>query len=416
MHTQVQQANGAIDHGLSDFGLAKVVVPDRGGLDDSRVDLPADLVLLVLRNYFWTGDLDYLRKMWPAVKKAIEYVLVNRDQNGDLLPDMSGIMCSYDNFPMYGLAAYVGTMFLGAVALAAEAARDLGDEAAAARYADIRTQATATIEAKLWNGRYYRLSNDEGGPHGGVDEGCLVDQLIGQWPVRQVGLGSLFNPQRVRTALKNILRLNGTDWGLRNCAWPNDPWLHDFPANIWVDHGNTAWSGVELTFASLLIREGFFREGLALVQGVDRRYRKSGLYFDHQECGGHYLRPMVSWDLLNAVLGLSIRAGRYEFAPKLTDKQFQVLFAFAGGWAFYRQQTQGKTRSVTIEVRVGQWICRELALVVGHNPKAKTVVTLNGKKLAATACAVSTEGDRQVLRFSKPLRLPAGKRITVQFS
>lgn len=412
MHALMQQPNGAINHTLHNFGMKEPAEPE-GGLYD-RVDLPADLVLLVLRNYFWTGDLEYLREMWPAVKKALEYVLANRDQNGDLLPDMQGIMCSYDNFPMYGLAAYVGTMFLAGVALAAEAAKAVGDDAAAQRYAGIRASATAAIEDKLWNGQYYRLCNDEGGINGGLDEGCLVDQLIGQWPLRQVGLGSLLDPRHVRTALKSILRMNSTDWGLRNCAWPGDNWLHDFPDNIWVDHGNTVWTGVELTFASLLIHEGLIREGLAIVRNVDSRYRKSGLYFDHQECGGHYLRPMVAWDLLNALLGLSIRAGRFEFVPKLKDKQFKIIFAFAGGWAFYHQETRGKARRVTIEVRSGELVCDELDFVMQTGRKAKVAVTINGKKARAIQCAVSVETDRLVLRFTEPLHLSSGKKIEVQ--
>ena len=146
IYARMQQPDGALDHTLSkSFGLTKATEPE-GGLYD-RLDLPADFVLLTLRNYFWTNDRKYLQEMWPAIKKAIEYVLVNRDQNGDMLPDMHGIMCSYDNFPMYGVASYVGTMFLAGVALAAEAAKDVGDIPAAARYSAIRSKATATIEA-----------------------------------------------------------------------------------------------------------------------------------------------------------------------------------------------------------------------------------------------------------------------------
>ena len=197
--------------------------------------------------------------------------------------------------------------------------------------------------------------------------------MIGQWPLRQVGLGSLLDPAHVRTALKSILRLNSTPWGLRNCVWPGDAWLHDFPPEIWVDQGNTVWTGVELTFASMLIREGLVRDGLALVRSVDRRYRKAGLYFDHQECGGHYLRPMVAWDLLNALLGLSIHAGRFEFAPKIHLRQFQIIFSFANGWALYKQETKGSARKVTIEVRSGEFICNELAFCRRQNPRGKGI-------------------------------------------
>ena len=62
---------------------------------------------MVMRDFFYTNDTAYLKEMWPSVKKAIEYILTERDHNKDQMPEMNGIMCSYDNFPMYGLASYI---------------------------------------------------------------------------------------------------------------------------------------------------------------------------------------------------------------------------------------------------------------------------------------------------------------------
>ena len=184
-HMRLQNpTTGSISHGIAqDFAHYDA----NEGVTD-RLDLPSQYAVMALRTFCWTGDTEYLAKVWPLVQRALDYVLRERDMNHDLLPDMEGIMSSYDNFPMYGAASYVASQWLAAVAYAAEAARALGDETAAARYRDIFTQGSATFEAKLWNGQYYRLYNDIGGAQGDISEGCLTDQLLGQWALHQAGL------------------------------------------------------------------------------------------------------------------------------------------------------------------------------------------------------------------------------------
>ena len=83
-----------------------------------RLDIPAQFVFQSLRAALWNGDHDWLKAVWPDTKAALAYVLRERDKNGDHLPDMEGVMCSYDNFPMFGVAPFVVTQWLAAVAVA----------------------------------------------------------------------------------------------------------------------------------------------------------------------------------------------------------------------------------------------------------------------------------------------------------
>ena len=53
------------------------------------------------------------------------------------MPDMNGIMCSYDNFPMYGLASYIQSQWIVALTMASQVAVDMGD---------IQADADATIK------------------------------------------------------------------------------------------------------------------------------------------------------------------------------------------------------------------------------------------------------------------------------
>jgi len=355
-HKNLQTKNGEINHGIAldpDFNKNGT-----WGVYE-RIDLVPNYIQMVLRDYFWTNDKEYLIEMWPSIKLGIDYMLKNRDIDGDKMPDMEGIMCSYDNFPMYGLASYIQSQWVSALTMASVAAKDMKDVKLEKQYKKIAKRGIQLMETKLWNGSYYRLSNDYNGDKG-VDEGCLTDQLIGQWVAHSAGMGQLFEPKKVKSALENILRMSFMDDSfLRNCSWPEHPELYPIhTSNLWVDQANTPWTGVELAFASFLIYENMVDEGLKVIEGVDKRYRKNGLYWDHQEFGGHYYRPMSAWSIINAFLGLSINRGTYSFAPKNNNPEFKMFFSGPEGTAFYKQMKN----SILIESLTGRQVLNKLKI------------------------------------------------------
>ncbi|MDZ7725342.1 MAG: GH116 family glycosyl hydrolase [candidate division KSB1 bacterium] len=310
-HKHCQTERGEIGHGLA-VDLDYLQSGTWGVYH--RIDLPGNYIQQVVRDYLWTGDEDYMKEMWPSLKKAFNYVLNDRDQDGDLLPDMEGIMCSYDNFPMYGMASYIHSQWLCAAEGMVQAARVMNDEAMQRKSRNVFEVTRQLVEDKLWNGEYYILYNDKEGDKG-VDNACLTDQVIGQWLAHQSGFGYILNPEHVRSALQTVLDLSyQADFGLRNCTWPEYPELYPIhETNLWVDQANTCWTGVELGFASFLMYEDMYDEAMSVIKTVDDRYRDNGLYFDHQEFGGHYFRPMSAWAIINGVLGLSIRNDHYSF-------------------------------------------------------------------------------------------------------
>ena len=132
------------------------------------------------------------------------------------------------------------------------------------------------MESKLWNGSYFNLSNEYLGSKG-VDDGCLTDQLIGQWVAHGVGLSSIFDEHKVKSSLNSILSKSFCNHSfLRNCSWPKYPDM--FPiekSDLWVDQANTPWSGVELAFASFLIYENMTNEAEKIIEAVDNRFSTS---------------------------------------------------------------------------------------------------------------------------------------------
>jgi non-lysosomal glucosylceramidase len=422
VHKLLQHEAGEIRHSF-EKGFADAMmlaVNSTGYVVSERLDLHAQYTVMVLRDFFWTNDKAYLQEMWPSIKKAMEYVLRERDKNGDQQPDMTGIMSSYDNFPMYGMAAYIQSQWLCALASCVEAAKVLGDTASEKKYKGIFDKGKKLAEEKLWNGKYYRLYNsdlkvykikDGAGKEitkdiSGIDEGCLTDQIIGQWAARWSGLGDILEPAHVKTAMKSILEKSYTpSFGLRNCSWPGSKFVNDVAKDIWVDQGNTCWSGVELAFASFLIYEGMYNESLQVIKTVDDRYRKAGRYFDHQEFGGHYFRSMSAWGIVNAMLGLSVNQEVYSFAPKFPEKNFKLFFSFATGTA----NIEASNGKVNINILSGMWNVKKINLADFNIASKSVKVTQGGKQLATAAVATG----KATLDFKKTITIKTGESLVI---
>jgi uncharacterized protein (DUF608 family) len=399
-HRDLQQPSGEINHGLG-YDLDYTQNGTWGVYH--RVDMPGNYLQLVLRDAFWMNDRAYLEEMWPSLKKAADYLLTERDPDGDGMPDMDGIMCSYDNFPMYGLASYIQSQWLASLAGMVEAAKLLGDKTAEKQYRKLLTRGTKLMDQYLWNGEYYRLYHDYRGDKG-QDEGCLSDQLIGQWLAHQMGLGYLLDQEHVQSALRSVLERCGRETFLCNCAWPEHPDYYPMhETDLWVDQANTPWTGVELGFVSFLLYEGMYDQAMDLLRKVDTRYRKNGLYWDHQEFGGHYYRSMSAWAILGGLLGLSLRMGVMRVAPVIPKKQFRVFFAWPQGTGHFVQDGQ----RLAIEVRSGSLTLEAFQL---KQAPGNPTVLLDEQPVPAEV--VTVDGEWQ-LRFPQSLTLPSGSRLSI---
>ncbi len=404
-HKRLQTKAGEVNHGLGydlDFNQNGT-----WGVYE-RVDLVGNYIQMVLRDYLFTNDKVYMKEMWPSIKLGIEYLLNKRDLDGDQMPDMHGIMCSYDNFPMYGLASYIQSQWIAALSMASKVATDMGDKELAKKYNTIAQKGIALMESKLWNGSYYNLSNDYLGKKG-IDDGCLTDQLIGQWVAHNAGIGTIFNKDHIQKSLESILKKSFMDNSfLRNCSWPATPELYPIhETDLWVDQANTPWTGVELAFASFLIYENKVEDGLRVIKGVDDRYRKAGLYFDHQEFGGHYLRPMSAWSILNAFLGYSVDREQYNFAPKLTDKNFKLFFATPTGTCLYRKLDNG----ISIDVRTGEFVFSKLNFTNSGLTKSARLYIDN---VEVKNAKINSKGTIFVVNLSKLIHVKANSEVTLK--
>lgn len=392
-----QTEEGIVVHSVS----CNSTKPAEREITGVRLDMPSQFVFMALRGALWSGDEAWLKEIWPHAKRALAYVLRERDMNGDHLPDMEGIMCSYDNFPMFGVAPFIVSQWLAAVALSLVAAKRLEDEAFATEYAEWFRLGVARFAEATWNGKYFNLYSDqqESDPTGKL--GCMTDQLIGIGAASQMGLPEIVDEEKYMTALRTILEMNyKPEQGLRNCQWPGDTFLHEIDQDTWVDQANTCWTGVELNFAAQLYYAGLHENAEEVVRNVDSRYRKWGMVWDHQEFGGHYFRPMSALAIPNAFLGLSYDGETLRIAPRrlLPVGRWCVLLPGAYG-TFFRT-----ANGCRLEIISG-----ELSAKLVQLPAMGEVTT----SLEATPTVETCDGVTCV-SFAEAVKLGAGVVISVE--
>jgi uncharacterized protein (DUF608 family) len=312
-------------------------------------------ILKLYREWQLSGDDAWLRELWPAARKALEFAWKEWD------PERQGILegeqhNTYD-VRFTGPNSMTGTLYLGALLAASRMARHLGEESAAKQYEEIFRAGSARLDKLLWNGEYWQYGH-----------GCLSDQLIGQWFAEVVHLGKLLPPEHIRTALAAIYRHNyrpklrevasgqriyalNEEPGLVICTWPRG---HRPAAPF--SYCDEVWSGVEYQVAAHLIYEGMVKEGVRLVRTV--RDRHDGVRrnpWDEVECGHHYARALSSWSLLLACSGFSYSAPEktLRFTPRTSPDNFRCLWVAGSAWGSYSQRRQGEKLEVTIRVEEG---------------------------------------------------------------
>jgi non-lysosomal glucosylceramidase len=407
-----------------------------GGWGTARVAADGQMgcVLKLYREWQYSGDTGFLRRLWPAAKRAIAFAWEKHPPSDDPADrgwdeDMDGVMegkqhNTYD-IEFYGPNTMMGTLYLGALRAGEAMASALGDTEAAAKYHVLYEKGRRRLDAELWSGEYYiQKLEDVNFKRYQYGAGCLSDQMLGQWFAAVAGLGYLLPAERVRQTLRSIFHYNwksdlgdhhncqrtyalNDEAGLLTCTWPSGgrP-IYPFP------YADEVWTGIEYQVAGHLLFEGLLEEGLAIVKGVRDRYdgeRRNP--WDEFECGHHYARAMASWSVLTALSGYqySAPAQILELRPKLSAENFQCLFTAGDAWGEFSQRTEGGRRRLGLEVRHGTLTLARLAL--GGEAPARVTVESGGRSLGAGI--EGGEGGWRVV-FAQPVTLSEGEALQIE--
>ncbi len=385
-----------------------------------------------LRAHQLSPDRQFLEQVWPDLIKATDWLIGAIDADHDGVP--TGQQWNTYDCAVSGANTFIGSQYLSALAAAEHLAEIMGDAAAAARWRTVRDAGMRNQNERLWNGEYY-IQLPDAQPANDYNTGCHSDQLLGQWWAHMLGLGRLYPPDRLHSALAAISKHNflarfgdfhqtprtyipPDEGGLLICTWPQG--VRPNPFTIYADE---VWTGIEYATAGLMVFEGLIEDARRIVKMARSRYDgrlREGLAagpggnpFNELECGKFYARAMSSWGLLIASQGLVLDgpAGVLGFKPNWQPEDHRSFFTAPEGWGLFIQTRTAKSQTAEIQVRHGKLAVQELVFEVPEsmtNPKA--AVTIAGKPVKA---AVAKSGNEVRVRLAQRVVIPEGSAITV---
>jgi uncharacterized protein (DUF608 family) len=409
-------------------------------------------VMRAYREWQMCGDDIWLGKLWPSIKRALEFAWQHWDADQDGV--MEGEQHNTYDIEFDGPNTMMGTWYLGALRAAEEMARAMGEPDTAEKYHALFEEGSRSYDELCWNGEYYvqrvpsiedisDLAQREEGLRGSAVRrgenqpryqyggGCLSNQLVGQFAAMVYGLGYLLPPEHVRQALQAVFRHNwrpcffehtsferafaiNDDAGLVDCSWPyGDRPTLAFPS------ADGPLTGYEYQAASLMLYEGLFEEGFTIIRAVRERHdgeRRNP--WNEFECGDHYCRGMSNWAVLLALSGYQYSApkGRLRLAPRFKPQAFKSFWSAGTAWGSFEQQANDQKQTMVLSVRYGELFLQILELSwVGSSPPDALNVTLqvDGGNVQAS---VGTEGSAIELTFPRGIRVGAGQQFVVTLS
>jgi hypothetical protein len=322
----------------------------------------------------------------------------------------------------FGPSSWLQSFYLAALKAASEMADYLGDTEKASLYRSVFEKGKLWSDQNLFNGEYFIQKVDlsdksiverfEGSGNSlhdqntvsaywnderkeikyQIGEGCEIDQMCGQWHANVLGLGDIFDKEKIRVACLNLYKNNykSTMRGFTN------PWrifaLNDEASTIICDYPEGKYKpyipipyceesmhGFEYQAAGLLISEGFIDQGLDIVRAVRGRYNgKNRNPWNEIECGSNYARSMASFALIPIFSGFvfDMPSKKIGFAPIENKEYFRSVWSVDAAFG----NVEYTKNNVAVSVVFGELPLKELALPkLTERPKK---VFIDGKEIS----------------------------------
>jgi non-lysosomal glucosylceramidase len=399
----------------------------------------------IVKLYFdWVqcGDDGWLQKQWPAARRALAYAWRPGGWDERKFGVMDGVQHNTYDVEFYGPNPMCSSWYLAALRASSLMANAMGDKELAADCSAMVERGSKWIDASLFNGEYYiqkirPIPKDKIAPGsqagmGAIDalnpdfqvgDGCLVDQLVGQYMATVAGLGDLFDPSHIRKTLASIYKYNYKRDLLNHASVQRVYALNDEAALIICDYtvGSRPqvpmpyyaenFTGLEYTAATLMIANGMVNEGVECIANVRRRYDgERANPFDETEYGRHYARAMASWAAVPVLSGFRWdgRKQSMELAPKINRGAFECFWSAQGAWGTFAMSES----SVKLEVSFGSISLEELIAGPEFRPAAsrKLRVTSGGALITSEGAGL---GGATLIRFKSPVVVTPGHPVEV---
>ena len=327
-------------------------------------------------------------------------------------------------------------------------ALEIGDNTFAAECDELLKKGRKNIVEQLFNGEYFIHKPDPNHPRSiNTNEGCHIDQVLGQSFGSQVGLSERVIPEEAcKSALESIWKYNFApdaflyqdqhkpikgartyattgEAGTIMCTWPKGgddkavPGMEKRPdkSERWSGPGgyfDETMNGFEYQVAMHMVSEGMVEKGLATARVVHDRYNpvKRNPY-NEIECSDHYSRSMASYGVFLSACGFDYHGpkGHITFAPMINPKDFKAPFTVAEGWGTFTQQRNDKEQLNELEVKHGQLKLNQITLQLPENAGYSSAqLKINGKNIVAK----STLNDEKFIWILNGGIIKAGDQIS----
>lgn len=306
-------------------------------------------IMKVYREWRISGDTQWMKALYPAVKASLDYCIRIWD------PKRKGILeephhNTYD-IEFWGSNGMCTSFYLGALTAMIEMSKTLKQPSK--EYETLLAKGKKYMESALFDGEYFIQKiqwegleapnpvnvmsfggsySDEAlkllkaeGPKYQYGTGCLSDGILGMWMASVCGLNEVVDNEKVKSHLVSIHKYNlkkdltdhynpqrpayacGNEGGLLLCTWPKGGAL-----SLPFVYSNEVWTGIEYQVASHLMLKGEVEKGLDIVRECRKRYDgRVRNPFDEIECGHWYARAMASYGMLQGLTG-----ARYDAVTK----------------------------------------------------------------------------------------------------
>jgi len=253
------------------------------------VDLFPKLMMRVLRNVKFTGDIDFLKKNWETLKFGLDAAL-KLDFDDDGIPEgyPDDVKNTFDNLVLFGADAYDATQFLGGCQAMIKMARILKDKAGEEHIQAVFDKGWKSLE-ELWRDgknkkgeklQYYITCYDPETGKKNLD--VWTNQLDALWYLISIGEEPFIPEDRAKKILKTIYKNNRSFMGWAMCKTQDGK-------PVKSDQGKDVYTTSNYVFAELLDYYGMVKESKEVYKYMDR------VVFD-------YANSMITPDNLRAEL------------------------------------------------------------------------------------------------------------------
>ena len=307
-HTEFQVSQDKVGH-----QAFRSALPIRPRVHDFYAAADGQLggIMKVYREWRISGDNQWLKDFYPAVKASMDYCIETWDPRHKGVPEEPHHN-TYD-IEFWGPDGMCTSFYLGALSSISQMGSFLNEDVSKyqqlletgrkfmrdslydgeyfiqkIKWQGLNAHNPVELSKNMWNSNYSEEAQEllkKEGPKYQYGKGCLSDGVLGFWLADVSGLESPIDKSMIKSHLNSVYKYNmrhdlsdhvnpqrptyalNNEGGLLLCTWPKGGKL-----SLPFVYSNEVWTGIEYQVASHLMLMGEVEEGLDIIRTCRDRY------------------------------------------------------------------------------------------------------------------------------------------------